>query len=160
MPPPAVYADANYHRSIVRKKRREGQAEKHLFLVSFFFSYLRAEVPKVLDMVKLLASTLWTSLLRMAAMERMRCCVRGSIRRSVLKEDSNSFSPFPDTKRQVTSHNTKDDRTQICREQEEGRNERQLCFTFEEKLVKRLWFRRALLSLVWCARTNPTLWHR
>lgn len=57
--------------------------------------HLRAAVPKVLDMVRLLASTLWTSLLRMAAMDRMRCCVRGSIRRSVLKEESNSLSPFP-----------------------------------------------------------------
>lgn len=36
----------------------------------------------------------------MAAMDRIRCCVRGSIRRSVLKDDSNSFKPFPG-KRQI-----------------------------------------------------------
>lgn len=56
----------------------------------------------MLEMVRLLASTLWTSLLRMVAMERMRCCVRGSIRRSVFRDDSNSFNPFPETRRDAT----------------------------------------------------------
>lgn len=55
----------------------------------------RAWWPKVLETVKVLASTLCTSLLRMPAMERMRCCVRLSIRFSCLKDDNRSFSPFP-----------------------------------------------------------------
>lgn len=81
----------------VSGKSRAEKINYDMHIVYKTYSHLRAEEPNVLEMVKLLASTLWTSLLRMAAMERMRCCVRGSIRHSIFKDDSNSFSPFPET---------------------------------------------------------------